>query len=229
MKKKVLVTGATGFVGYHLIIEALQSGLEVYAAVRPTSNIDHLSSLNINYTTLDYASVEKLKKEIEDKQYHYIIHAAGITKAKTAEDYNKINATFSENLAMAACKANRPLEKFIYVSSLAAIGPLSDPIRKIDENTVPQPLTNYGKSKLLAEQYLSEMKELPLLVIRPTAVYGPREKDILILFKSLNKGLELYIGKSEQQLSFVNVKELRSAERRVGKECVSKCRYRWST
>jgi nucleoside-diphosphate-sugar epimerase len=80
MKKRVLITGASGFVGYHLIAAALASDLEVYAAVRPSSNITHLKEFNINYTDLDFSNQELLRKELEEKQYSYIIHAAGITK-----------------------------------------------------------------------------------------------------------------------------------------------------
>lgn len=211
MRKKVLITGASGFVGYHLIIEALQSGLEVHAAVRPSSRVEHLSALDVHYTTLDFTSIECLKRDIESKQYHYIIHAAGITKAKTPEIYQKVNAGYSKNLAMAASQADVPLEKFIYVSSLAAIGPLSGLAGQIDEATAPKPLTSYGKSKLLAEQYVIENDRLPWLIIRPTAVYGPREKDILILFKVINRGFEPYIGSFNQQLSFIYVKDLSKA------------------
>lgn len=73
-KKKVLITGASGFVGYHLIKEALKADLEVYAAVRKSSDVAHLKDFDIRYTDLDYTDVEALKAELEEKQYHYIIH-----------------------------------------------------------------------------------------------------------------------------------------------------------
>lgn len=206
--KKVLITGATGFVGYHLINKALAAGLEVYAAVRPDTDRAHLKEFDIQYTHLDYSSVDSLKRELEEKQYHYIIHVAGITKAKTKETYNKINAEYSRNLALAASTAAIDLHKFVFVSSLAALGPLKDLTTEIQDHTAGKPVTNYGASKLLAEQYLAEIPGLPLIVIRPTAVYGPREKDLFILFNSINKGLEPHIGSFTQQLSFVYVKDL---------------------
>ncbi|AOM79878.1 NAD-dependent epimerase/dehydratase family protein [Pedobacter steynii] len=206
--KKVLITGATGFVGYHLINKALAAGLEVYAAVRPDTDRTHLKEFDIQYTHLDYSSVDSLKRELEEKQYQYIIHAAGITKAKTKEAYNKVNAEYSRNLALAANTAAINLEKFVFVSSLAALGPLTDLTAEIQDDTPGRPVTNYGASKLLAEQYLAEISGLPLIVIRPTAVYGPREKDLFILFNSINKGLEPHIGSFTQQLSFVYVTDL---------------------
>lgn len=208
MSKKVLITGASGFVGYHLIVTAIRHGLNVYAAVRPNSDIEHLKNLNINYVNLNFNSVDDLKAELEQKQYEYIIHAAGTTKAKTLADYNNVNAVYSKNLAMAASLVNYTLEKFVFVSSLAAIGPISDFKALINDDNIAQPVTNYGRSKKLAEEYLNAIDNLPLLTVRPTAVYGPREKDIFILFKTINQGLEPYIGKFNQQLSFIYVKDL---------------------
>lgn len=208
MKKKVLITGASGFVGYHLIVEALQNDLDVYAAVRPNSKIDHLKQFDINYTYLNYSSVEDLKKEIDDKKYNYIIHAAGVTKAKTLDDYNRVNGEFSRNLAFAAVQAIIPIEKFVQVSSLAALGPIQDLKNLIQDDSKPNPVTSYGQSKLLAEKYLLEIPDLPLIIIRPTAVYGPREQDLFVIFQAINRGVEPHIGRFRQQLSFIYVKDL---------------------
>ena len=206
--KRVLITGASGFLGYHLIQAALQSGLQVIAAVRKSSHIEHLKDLNIRYTDLDFTSVSSLKKEIEDNAYHYIIHASGVTKAKTQQEYDTINALYTNNLALAASTANVRIEKFVFVSSLAALGPLEALKGQIEDDSEARPVTLYGQSKLLAEKYLAEIPGLPLIVIRPTAVYGPREKDMYILFKTINNGWEPHIGRFEQHLSFVYVKDL---------------------
>lgn len=208
MNKKVLITGASGFVGYHLIVTAIEHGLDVYAAVRTNSNVSHLKHLNIKYVNLNFNVVDEIKTELEEKQYEYIIHAAGTTKAKTLNEYNRINADYSKNLALAASLANYNLEKFVFVSSLAAIGPIADFNTAINDNAMAQPVTFYGLSKQLAEEYLNKIDNLPLITVRPTAVYGPREKDIFILFKTINQGLEPYIGKFNQQLSFIYVKDL---------------------
>jgi nucleoside-diphosphate-sugar epimerase len=208
MGKKVLITGATGFVGYHLIGKAMAAGLDVYAAVRPSSDKSHLVDFDIKYLDLDYSSVASLIAALEKHQFNYIIHAAGITKAKTLADYNKVNAEYTRNLALAALQAKINLDKFVFLSSLAALGPLNNLSAEIYDETVAAPVTNYGASKLLAEAYLSDIADLPLIIIRPTAVYGPREKDIFILFKSINSGLEPHIGSFKQQLSFIYVKDL---------------------
>lgn len=206
MKKKVLITGASGFVGYHLIIEALSAGLEVFAAVRSSSDVSHLKDLDVKFTNLQYHSVDLLKANIFENAYDYIIHASGTTKAKNKAEYNLINAEYSRNLAQAA--SGTKVEKFVFVSSLAALGPSLNLNTMIEDDSAAHPVTSYGESKLLAEKYLNAIEDLPLLIFRPTAVYGPREKDIFILFKSINMGLEPYIGKFDQQFSFIYVKDL---------------------
>lgn len=208
MKQKVLITGASGFVGFHLIEAALANGLEVYAAVRKSSDIKHLSSYNINYTYPDFSSISNLQKELEEKQYNYIIHAAGTTKARNQEEYNKVNAAYTVNLAKAAEAAG--IQKMVFISSLAAIGPLKKTSALISESTAPEPVTSYGKSKLLAEEQLRNIN-LPIITLRPTAVYGSRDKEIFVILSTFNKGLEPYIGKGNQQLSFVYVKDLAQA------------------
>lgn len=211
MKGKVLITGASGFIGYHFIEALLEQGYEVHAAVRPSSDVAHLSNFDLTYINLDFSSVDAIRKDLELYQYNYIVHAAGTTKAASESIYNTVNAGYTLNLANAASTADIPLKKFVFISSLAAIGPryYEDPM-PIREISITNPVTAYGKSKLLAETQLKDV-DLPLITLRPTAVYGPREKDIFIMFKTLNKGFEPYIGRKKQLLSFVYVKDLAQA------------------
>ena len=209
MKERVLITGASGFVGYHLITEALQNNLEVFAAIRRSSKVDHLKHLDIQYTYPNFDDLEALKKELGEKNYDYIIHAAGVTCARNVDEYNLINATYTYNLAQAAANSN--VKKFVLISSLAAVGPLDTLDGIITESTPPNPVTAYGRSKLLAEQKLTSINNLNYTILRPTAVYGPRDKDIFIFFKQVAAGLEPYIGKAEQKLSFIYVTDLAKA------------------
>jgi nucleoside-diphosphate-sugar epimerase len=209
MSSRVLITGASGFIGYHLIEAAQKEGLEVHAAVRRSSNVNHLKKFNPVFVYPALSDKEALKKLLKEGDYSYIIHAAGATRAKNTQAYNLINADYTRLLAEAALEADIPLKRFLFMSSLAALGPLSYAEEQpITENSLPLPITSYGKSKLLAEKMLEELTALPLTTIRPTAVYGPREKDLFILFKTLNQGLDAYIGKEPQRLSFVYVKDL---------------------
>lgn len=207
MSERVLITGASGFLGYHLILAALQQNLEVYAAVRKNSQIEHLKELPIKYLLLDYNDINGMSQLLLDNKIKYIIHAAGVTKAVKQQTYNDINATYSVNLAKAAAANGSACQKMVFISSLASIGPLKDVVNTITELTKPRPVTAYGRSKLLAEIELAKVN-IPLTILRPTAVYGPRDKDIFIMLKTVSQGFDPYIGKKLQQLSFVHVKDV---------------------
>ncbi len=211
MKERLLITGASGFIGYHLIEEALKNNLEVYAAVRKSSRTDHLSGFNINYTFPDFTSIRALKEELAKNKYDYVIHAAGITKALSQQEYNDINAGYTHNLAAAALESGTKLKKFVLIGSLAAVGPLNNIDSIIDGHTIPHPVTAYGKSKLKAEDELKAIRGLNYTILRPTGVYGPRDKDIFIFFKQVARGIEPYIGRMDQKFSFLYVTDLARA------------------
>jgi UDP-glucose 4-epimerase len=201
MREKVLITGASGFLGYHIITAAVEKGYDVYAAIRKTSNVKHLQHLSVNYVELDYNNAAELEKLFEEKEFDYIIHAAGTTKANSEAEYDLVNNIYTLNLARAAAK-NKKVKRFVFISSLASIGPSIKADTAITENTTRNPVTAYGKSKLNAENNL-KLVDIATTVFRPTAIYGPREKDIFIVTKTLNKGIDVYIGNTNQQLSFV--------------------------
>ena len=211
MKERVLITGASGFVGYHLIEEALKNNLEVYAAVRKTSKTDHLKEFDIRYTFPDFTDTPSLIANLRENRYDYIIHAAGITKARSQKEYNDVNAGYTHNLSLAAVESGIKLKKFVLVGSLAAVGPLNDLAGKITEETAPHPITAYGKSKLLAEEKLKAFCELNYTILRPTGIYGPRDRGIFIFFKQVANGIEPYIGNVKQQFSFIYVKDVAQA------------------
>ncbi|RYZ95614.1 MAG: NAD(P)-dependent oxidoreductase, partial [Sphingobacteriaceae bacterium] len=199
------------FVGYHLVEQALENNLEVFAAIRKSSKIDHLKELNITYIYPDFSNQSSLQKLIEEHQINYVIHAAGATKARSQSEYELINAKYTINLATAALAANPELKKFVFISSLAAIGPLVNANGVITDATEPHPVTAYGRSKLLAEEQLKNIVGLNYTILRPTAVYGPRDKDIFIFFQQVVRGIEPYIGNKAQKLSFIYVKDLAQA------------------
>jgi nucleoside-diphosphate-sugar epimerase len=205
--KKLLITGANGFVGSHLAEMALDNGFEVYAAVRKTSDLTNLEGLNIQLVYPDYRNVNSVTALLDQYGITHIAHVAGLTKAKSAEDYTNANATVTVTLARASLAAKRPVEKFVFVSSMAVMGPTTSG-KSLSEEAAPQPVTLYGKSKWQAEQYLQQYPELPLITLRPTAVYGPRDKDMQIIINMVRKGWELYLGRAAQQLSFIYVKDL---------------------
>lgn len=209
MKEKVLITGASGFVGYHLIEEAINNNLEVFAGIRKSSEIGHLKNFDIQYRYPDFQNIESLQEDFAANKYQYVIHAAGLTKARLPAEYEQINAEYTRNIAMAAAAGN--VKKFILIGSLAAVGPLEDITETITEQTIPHPVTSYGRSKLHAEQLLRDIKNLNYTILRPTGVYGPRDRDIFIFFKQLTRGIEPYIGRKSQKFSFIYVADLAQA------------------
>lgn len=202
MSEKVLITGASGFLGYHLVNAAIKNGLEVYAAVRKSSNVKHLEGLSVDYVTLNFEDVDAMSKLFEEKQFDYVIHAAGTTKALSEKEYDLINNIYTVNLAKAAEKNKGTVKRFVFISSLAAIGPAKKGENSISDLSEPLPVTAYGKSKLNAENNLKKV-DIATTIFRPTAIYGPREKDIFIVTQTLSKGIDPYIGRINQQLSFV--------------------------
>jgi len=207
MKEKVLITGASGFLGFHIINAAIENNLEVYAAVRNNSDVKHLQDLPIQLIRLNFANQQGLDTIFLEHDFDYVIHAAGTTKANSQEAYNLVNDTYTQNLALAAANSKYPVKRFVFISSLAAIGPLKTDAGKITEDNAPHPVTGYGKSKLSAEKNLGELT-IPITILRPTAIYGPREKDIFMINQYLNKGFEPYIGRAPQKLSFVYGKDV---------------------
>ncbi|CAM3646969.1 NAD(P)-dependent oxidoreductase [Mucilaginibacter galii] len=210
MSERVLITGASGFVGFHLIEAALNNNLEVFAAVRKSSKVDHLKDLKVQYAYTNFNSVEALTAEILENQYDYIIHAAGVTKANSKAEYDAINTDYTVNLAKAALASGR-IKKFVFISSLAAVGPFANVDGLLTEASVQAPVTAYGHSKKRAEEELKKFTSLNYVILRPTAVYGPRDKDILIVLKQFANKFEPYIGKIDQYLSFIYVKDLAQA------------------
>ncbi|MCX6290139.1 MAG: NAD(P)-dependent oxidoreductase, partial [Bacteroidetes bacterium] len=210
--KKILITGASGFIGSSLIEEGLKRGYEMHAGVRKSSSRKYLADERIRFFELDFTDEKKLEQQFSDfskanGKFDFIIHNAGLTKAKKIQDYFTVNSVYTKNFVDALMASGNVPSKFIYMSSLAAFGPgvTQDPIRHTDE---PRPVTSYGKSKLESENYLRSLNDFPYIIIRPTAVYGPRDRDVYILLKMLKSNVEAYIGFGKQVLSFVYVKDL---------------------
>lgn len=212
--KKILITGASGFIGSFLVEEALKRDYQVFAGVRRNSPRTYLSDPRIQFFESELSDknllTENLKKHMKSHgRFDYVIHNAGITKSCHKEDFEKVNFTYTKNLIQALMDTGSVPEKFIYMSSLAAFGPGNEQtLQLIKDTDTPHPITLYGKSKLKAETYIKSLQNFPNLIFRPTGVYGMREKDYYLAFKNVKNGLESYIGTSEQHLTFIYVKDL---------------------
>lgn len=209
MRERVLITGANGFIGYHIVEEALKNNLDVYVALPKNSNIQHLQNLNIQIIHLKFNDPKSLSEAIRKNNYDYIIHAAEVAYTNSQFVYSHVNTIQTVNLAKAAVGQ---VKKFIFMSSLAAAGPLKTLNGIITEAKDARPVSNYGKSKLIAEQQLAKIPGLNYTILRAADVYGPYNKGlILTTIKKLMAGKEYYSGKEKQKLSFVYVKDLANA------------------
>ena len=211
---RILITGAGGFIGGHLVEEGLRQHCEIYAAVRPQSNLDYLRDKRIRILPLDLSDPKKMMQKWEQlktrfEAFDYIIHNAGLTQAIDTKDFYRVNCLYTQHLVESLADADFRPKKFIFMSSLAAQGPGdADTLIPISPDQEASPLTHYGRSKLEAEHYLSTQQDIPYLIFRPTAVYGPRDKDFLSFFKTINCHLEPYLCSPKQRLSFIYVRDL---------------------
>ncbi len=212
--KTVLVTGASGFVGSHLTEELLKHGFRTIAAIRFSSSTKYLTHPEIIIYRLNLNDKEQLKNDLlklsqQVGEIHYIIHNAGITKAKRLNDFWTHNFGTTKNLVDVITELQLKVEKFIYISSLAAYGagnPFTlEPVKLTD---IPNPQTEYGRSKLAAEEYVMENSHFPWIVFRPTGIYGPRDVDYFVFLKIIQRGFEPYVGFKTQHLTFIYIKDL---------------------
>jgi nucleoside-diphosphate-sugar epimerase len=199
---KALVTGATGFIGSHLAEELVKRGYAVTCLVRKTSNLRWIEGLDTALVYGDCEERESLNGLPPD--FDYVFHLAGLTKAKRDEDFFCANVKGTENLLKAVSARMPDLKRFVYMSSLAAIGPSRDS-SPLTEDSEPRPVSNYGRSKLQGEGVVMEYKGvLPVNIIRPPAVYGPRDRDFYVLFRMLKKGFYPYWGKCYYSMLYVD-------------------------
>ena len=210
----ILITGASGFIGSFLVEEALNKGLTVFAGIRKSSSRQYLQDPRIHFAEMDFSTKDHLTGFLlEHKQkgiaFDYIIHNAGLTKAQKKEDFYRVNCTYTENFIKALLETGSVPLKFVYMSSLAAYGPGNqESMRPVMLNDIPRPVDEYGRSKLKAEQFITSLADFPWLIMRPSGVYGPREKDYFVYFKTIQQGLEPYIGSKPQILTFIYVRDL---------------------
>jgi nucleoside-diphosphate-sugar epimerase len=159
-----------------------------------------IEHLDVRYLTCDLSDIDSRAGELGE--FQYVFHLAGATKAPCEKDFYHANAVCTENLVRAVAGSPR-LERFVYLSSLAAIGP-GEPGRPVDENTPARPVSSYGRSKLEGERAVLAYKgSIPVTILRPPAVYGPRDTDFLVMFKMIRKGFFPYWGKCYYSLLYV--------------------------
>jgi nucleoside-diphosphate-sugar epimerase len=203
---KVLVTGATGFIGSHLVEALVQQGAQVRCLVRNKRHLGWVKDSPVEFVVGNCQEKDSLKPGVKDVDQ--VFHLAGVTAAFKENTYYEVNALGTENLVQACIENNPRLEKFIYLSSQAAAGPCRTGGKK-KESDPCEPVSPYGKSKLRGEELaLSHSHELPILILRPCAVYGPRDKGFYALFKCLSRSIKPCLPDHDQHISMCYVQDL---------------------
>jgi len=216
-KKRVLITGASGFIGGFLVTEALNRGYDVWAGIRQSSSREQLKDERIRFIDLQYddktALIQQLREVVSQSgAWHYVVHNAGVTKTLHAADFFKVNAQYTEILIEALAQAGCIPDKFLLMSSLSSFGPVAEKsFRPIRMDDAQQPNSIYGKSKLQAERIVKSQNYFPYVILCPTGVYGPGEKDYLMEIKSIQSGFDFKIGMTPQRITFIYVKDLAMA------------------
>ena len=217
MKKTILIIGAGGFIGGFIAREALSRGYDTYVGVRESTSRRYLQEPELKFVVFDYDNpgsvAETLRASVpESGRWDYIIWNLGATKCTNFSDFNKINFQYLRDFVEVLISQNAVPERFLFMSSLSAVGPADEQnYTPISSRTIPNPNTRYGLSKIKAETYLETKPELPWIIFRPTGVYGPHEKDYLMMIKSIDSHFDFGVGYRKQMLTFIYVSDLVNA------------------
>jgi len=201
-KSKALCTGAGGFIGGHLVARLKEKGYEVWGLLGPADRLDVVRDRDIHWVRGDVAdpgSLEEIKRP-----FSFVYHLAGLNSAADPARFCQVNFEGTVNVAKAILAGRGTPERFVFASSFAAMGPALDPAG-LDENTPCRPVSDYGRSKLMAELFLRSLTgTLPVTVVRLPLVYGPGGKGGLFLyFKLISKGICPRLPGGEATLGFV--------------------------
>jgi dihydroflavonol-4-reductase len=208
MEGPLFITGGSGFVGHHVVSAARERDLPVRALVRPTSQTSGLAGVDL--VVGDLATGRGLRAGVAGAGV--VIHLAGLTKALDASEFFEVNAEGTRRLVRACRGATPRPRRFVLVSSLSAAGP-SRYGRPLVEDDPPRPVSYYGRSKLAAERIAVEEAgdELEVVIVRPPAVYGPRDRENAAFLDTLSAGFAARFRGALERLSLVEVGDLAEA------------------
>ena len=206
---KILITGGSGFIGSFIVEEALNRNMETWVAVRSSSSRKFLQDTRIRFIELDFSSEENLRKQLAGHKFDYVVHAAGVTKCLDKNDFFRMNTNGTANLVNVLSEPDRMPRRMVFLSSLSIFGAIREqqPYKDIEPTDQPKPNTAYGESKLKAERIVTE-SGIPSVILRPTGIYGPREKDYFLMAKSIKGHVDFAVGYKQQDITFVYVKDV---------------------
>ena len=208
MGTSALVTGANGFVGSHLVELLQDRGDSPFAMVRKTSNVDNLKGRSVAFRHADVTDLDSLRAAMEGVEIVY--HVAGATAGWTEADFDRVNQTGTENVLEAARTTKNGPRRVVLMSSLAAGGPCSPTEGRREYHATDQ-VTHYGRSKFRGEEAAlraAASGDIEVVIVRPPAVYGPRDTEVLQLIQAANWGLVATQGFGDFWMSVVHPHDL---------------------
>ncbi|MCM1021326.1 MAG: NAD(P)-dependent oxidoreductase [Muribaculum sp.] len=212
--KNVLIVGAGGFIGGFIANESLRRGFNTWCALRQSTSRRFLTDPALNFVVLDYESPQAIANQLSTigLRWDWIIYNLGATKVTNYLDFNRINCDYLRNFLQALQIANLMPERFIYMSSLSALGPADEQnYTPYTDAMIPFPNTRYGVSKLKAETIIESTPGLNWIILRPTGVYGPHDHDYRMMVQCIDRHLDFGIGFRRQMLTFIYVEDLARA------------------
>ncbi len=216
---KILVTGATGFIGSHLVERLRSQGHEVRCIAKDPLNVGVLESAGCKVVLGDLNNGVDWDSLLDGIDIIY--HVAGVTRCKRPEEYYEGNFRATQRFVEVCSRLCTRLSRFVYVSSLTAIGPARDGL-PFGEDAPYHPVSHYGKSKMMAElEVLRAGDRIPVTIVRPTAVYGPRERDMYDYIKMIKRGLEVIIGFRRKLMSLIHSDDLVRGIMQAGESAVA--------
>ena len=203
---KVFITGISGFLGSHIAESLHQQGHEIYALLRKTSKRNHLS-IPFHPVEGELPHLKHLAPLLS--QMDAVVHVAGKIKALSPEEFHETNALGTLNLAKACLQASAKPKIFLYISTIAVIDPIKDGGNFCKSSEECHPISWYGDSKLEGEKSLKILKDqMRIVTLRPPVLYGPRDEEMLTLFKAVHKGFAPLFQKGENELSVCYIKDV---------------------
>ncbi|MCD4818970.1 MAG: NAD-dependent epimerase/dehydratase family protein [Candidatus Cloacimonetes bacterium] len=200
---KTAITGSNGFLGSRIVHKLQSNDYEIMALIRKNANRELLHP-NTNIVEINYNNVFEIEKTLNGQDV--LIHSAALTRAKRWTDFQEINIKFTERL-IEIFNRTKSLKQFIFISSQAAAGPSVNSKPKI-ESDLNNPVSYYGKSKLLAEQLIKKKIKKPYTILRPSSIYGQGDRDFLNYFKMINKGITVLPGKQKKFINLISADEV---------------------
>ncbi len=206
MPPKALITGATGFIGGYLAAYLADLGWNITCWCRPESRTQALENLNVTLFRGQLDDTALLEQAVAPQDY--IFHLAARIHSAPRETYEQVNHVFTRNLVQAVCEACPMLQRFVYVSSIAAAGPSQAGQLKREEDDTP-PVTEYGRTKLRGEEAVREAEDrLPFTIIRPPNVYGPGQTESELLIRLIRRRIVPILRSRTPATTLIYVKDL---------------------